>query len=142
MLAGTMITMADGSVKPVESVVGGDRVLSYDVRSRQLKPSSVLAVHTPYVVKSYLVVNGTTRVTHNHPFLTSEGWVPAGDLKLGSKLVGAGGESVPVVSIDNISGDEFVYNFQVGDRNYVADGLIVHNKDNCEEYIMYCPACE
>ena len=34
-----------------------------------------------------------------------------------------------------------VYNFQVEDETYLADGIAVHNKEDCEEYSQSCGDC-
>ena len=44
-----------------------------------------------------------------------------------------------VLSIRRVEGKVTVYNFQVSIGTYVAGGLIMHNKEDCEQFIQYPP---
>jgi hypothetical protein len=46
-LAGTQITLADGTTTPIESLHRGDRVLSWDETASAAAVSEVVAIHTP-----------------------------------------------------------------------------------------------
>jgi hypothetical protein len=48
MLAGTPITLADGSTKMAEEIQKGNRVLSYDESDRLMKVGEVIATHRPF----------------------------------------------------------------------------------------------
>ena len=145
-VAGTLITMADGTSKPIELIAAGD-----DVLGRHGKASRVLGVLRPVLGDRplYALNGGAAFVTASHPFLTEDGWkavdpdaaraeVP--DLEVGSLTVGdvmvaveAGSSERPVRlrSLEGRPADPAtqLYNLDVGGSNtYVASGLVVHNK--------------
>ncbi|MDJ0826587.1 MAG: Hint domain-containing protein [Rhodobacter sp.] len=68
--AGTLITMADGSQKPIEEIVAGDDVLSYD-RTGALVPGRVTRTMT-HTVRHLLDVFGL-KVTPGHVTLCGDG---------------------------------------------------------------------
>ena len=70
--AGTMILMADGSAKPIERVVVGDRVMSRDGGANR-----VVGVQRPRLGNRELhaLNGGRYFVTAEHPFLTPVGWM-------------------------------------------------------------------
>ncbi len=40
------------------------------------------------------------------------------------------------MAIDKIERAAKVYNIQVSSHTYIADGVVVHNKDDCEQYMQ------
>ena len=62
-LAGTQITLADGSTKPIERIEAGDVILAWDEKTGKLEPDKVRQVHDPVQWDYYLVVNGRIRLT-------------------------------------------------------------------------------
>jgi len=136
-MAGTPVTMADGSTKPVEQIKVGDMVMSYDESTGFMKPAPVVAVHAPFTADSYFVINGTVRVTATHPFFSSGGWINTQDLKVGDRLTGSDG-STTIATIEKVEEPARAYNFQVGDGGtYLAAGIVVHNKEICEHFMQY-----
>lgn len=128
-LAGTIITMADGSTKPIEAVKVGDVVLSYDQSGDSMKPDTVKEVFVHPKESIYLIVNGNLKVTPNHIVLTKGQWRQIGELKVGDVLTNTKGEEVPIVDIAKVQETVDVYNFEVNPyHTYVANGLIVHNR--------------
>lgn len=128
-LAGTEISLADGTTKPVEDIAVGDVVLAYDEASGEMKPDAVKQVHRPTLVDSYLVVNERLHLTSAHPVLSDGAWVEIGDLRVGDSLTAADGGTVTIDSIEEVREPVTVYNFAVNPYGtYVADGIIVHNK--------------
>ncbi|MBK8232921.1 MAG: hypothetical protein IPK72_20650 [Candidatus Eisenbacteria bacterium] len=125
----------------VEMIQVGDQVLSYDEEAAQLRGGEVVRVHAPYKVGHYLIINDRLRVTENHPILVRGAWTGAGDLRPGDMLTAADGTDEIVRTIRRVNQPTYVYNFQVSTGTYVAAGLIVHNKEDCEEYTQYCPTC-
>jgi len=88
--AGTMVTMADNTQKPIESVKVGEFVLSYDGES--LVPRRVLGTF-PQGAQQVFRLNTANReiiASGNHPFLRyhrSNSWVRLDRLKIGDRLV-------------------------------------------------------
>jgi len=141
--AGTFITMADGSTRPIESIVIGDRVLAYDTLAGRSVPAAVEKTFEHLETKeSLVVVNGTLRATESHLFYAGGRWVRAADLRLGDELLvlptGAAAQpaTVPVVSLEIQPFSAAVYNLEVsGHHDYFAGGVLVHNKP------LMCASC-
>jgi hypothetical protein len=129
-LAGTRITMADGTEKAIEKIEVGDLVLAYDEKTGELKPDRVSKVHDPVQAEGYLLVNEKLYLTNVHPVLTPSGWREIGTLAVGDKLIGVDTKEVVIASIETLPGPVTVYNFATNPyATYVANGVIVHNKN-------------
>lgn len=79
---GTLVTMADGSLKPIEDVEVGDRVISY--KNGRFIPKTVIGHYDNGVrktVKVLLAHGMEIECTPDHKILTPEGWKQAKDLK-------------------------------------------------------------
>jgi hypothetical protein len=145
-IAGTKVSMADGTFKNIEYVKVGDKVKGHkeDNTVIKLDPTS-LGDRKLYSFNN----NQHYFFTSEHPFMTEEGWKSIkpektkerdgvelydqlrGELKVGDKLVTDNG----LVEITNIDSKEMnspemsLYNFNVSnDNSYIADGYVVHNK--------------
>jgi len=128
-LAGTKITMSDGSFKNIEDVGVGDLVQSWsDGAGVQGKVVRVYH-HTPGETgRFYLVINDRLKVTPNHTVWADDGWVKTEKLRLKSKLLNVNGDPVVVNSIKRCDGSEPSYNLEVEKHHtYFADGILVHN---------------
>jgi intein/homing endonuclease len=85
LASGTMISMADGSEKPVEMVEAGDLVLTINQDTYGLEPKSVDR-RLDNGLKETVIVRTAARnlqVTPNHPLLVNNTWIDAGDLRVG-----------------------------------------------------------
>jgi intein/homing endonuclease len=82
--AGTLVTMSDGSQKPIEKVRSGERVISHTGKSRKV----IDTIRKPYEGKLITVETPVSRLvcTPDHLFWTTEGWKQAKDLKLSDSL--------------------------------------------------------
>lgn len=130
LLAGTPISMADGSTKPVEKIRAGDEVLGYDEATRSLIKTKVRAVMTPFKTDNYYIINGKLRITESHPILRGANWTEAGSLKVGDVVAGDG-SGLSIFRIQKVDEEALVYNFEVENGTYLAAGFIVHNKEFC-----------
>ncbi|MBU1701342.1 MAG: hypothetical protein KJ970_10690 [Candidatus Eisenbacteria bacterium] len=139
LLEGTPIRMADGSTKPVEEIQVGDRVLAYDESSTKMKTSEVTSIHKPYIVNHYFIINEELSATKNHPVLSEGKWLSVGDLSVGDVLTNPDGWDIEIYTFRKVNEKVKVYNFQVEAETYVANDFIVHNKEDCEEYVQYHP---
>jgi hypothetical protein len=127
-LAGTAITMADGSTKPIEAIKKGDKVMSYDKKANVFKPNKVKKIFKHTSDNGYLLINGYLKVTPNHPVLSDGYWVQVGFLKVGNTLLNIKGEYEKIKTIKKFEGTNTTYNFDViPDHNYIAGGYVVHN---------------
>jgi RHS repeat-associated protein len=136
-VAGTMVAMADGTEKAIDTVRVGDVVLAFDEVTQKVVPSPVtkLYVHEHWERESGTVlVNGRLRATDNHPFFVNGAWRRADQLKGGDwmyRLDGAGVRAVApeaARTLEPMPGVETVYNLEVATfHTYFAEGLLVHN---------------
>jgi intein/homing endonuclease len=80
MPAGQLITMHDGSQKPIEEVKLGDIVLTFDENDKKIKPNKVTALHNNGERDIYEVVTNkgrSVKATGNHPFYINDAWIDA-----------------------------------------------------------------
>lgn len=82
--AGTLVTMADGSQKPIEKVNIYDSVISHTGESRKVTN----VIRKPYKGKMITVETSLSRLvcTPDHQFFTDSGWKEAKNLNLTDKL--------------------------------------------------------
>lgn len=130
---GTLVSMADGSTKPIEQVVAGDKVLSFaedmDEGRGALEARSV--VRTFVTPNQPLLSLGDVSVTPGHMMLSGDGqFRPLAEvIDKGETLVNMAGDVVPLPDVEEVDGRHTVYNFEVeGHHTYVAAGLRVHNR--------------
>lgn len=131
-IAGTLITMADGSQKAIEDVQVGDWVVTYDFGYQSFVgvPVSQVFHHPAEQTKSYLVINDVLGVTPNHKLYTPLGWVEAGELNIGDCLIDINDNEIEIISIGVVGESVPTYNLHVEhpDHNYYANNFLVHNK--------------
>lgn len=130
----TLVTMADGTVRAIDQVRVGDKVLGQGENGvNSAQTVTHVFVHTGgYTV---MRINGSLLATPNHPMrVIRDGvasWKPAAAIQVGDELVGTAG-TVPVnsIAVDEASVPA-VYNLEVEkDHTYFAGGVLVHNKLN------------
>lgn len=128
---GTRISMADGSVKPVEDIRPGDFVLTVNEDTYAIEPKPVQHVHDNGV-KETLIVRTASRsiqLTPNHPLLVDNCWTEARDIKPGSfvAVLGAGVEYEPITKVE-YAGEAQTYDLTIQDNhNFFANGIATHN---------------
>ena len=143
-LAGTLVQMADGSVKPIEKIVVGDKVATRNIATGKTEIKTVLK-KTIRLVHDLIVLHFAEKkhgneidhvtATPGHPFYVSgKGFVLAGNLAVGNAIVTRAGPSVYVVQIKRVHSEKLVavYNFTVqNDHTYFIGtangGEWVHN---------------
>jgi len=159
-VAGTLVQMADGSMRPISQVQVGDQVLSRDPATGKDEAKTVtntIERHAPSVVDVVLhdAKTGhdeTLTCTPEHPlFVEGQGWVEAGSLGIGSSIVSRAGPAMKVTGLTwqknkaqeltaGSSGSSFggytVYNLTVeGDHTFFVGtangGTWVHNAGPC-----------
>lgn len=135
-LAGTEISIPGGSTVPIERIAIGQRVEAFDSASVRTVVGEVTYVHPRRFVESYLVINGSLRVTEEHPLLSSGAWVEAGKLRVGDDLTAPDGSPVEVRSIDVVAEKAEVFNIAVdGLGTFIAGGYVAHNKNPPSEIL-------
>lgn len=145
---GTLITMADGTQKPIENIQIGDRVLGQGGIA-----NTVLEYDRPQLDGRDLVsINGLEAfMTPEHPLYTNNGWrspskkafedgypemawLGVETLQVGDEIVNVDGTRTIVESIEFVSGyeDQMVYNLILdGNNTYYANNLLAHNRGSC-----------
>jgi hypothetical protein len=145
-IAGTKITMADGTLKNIENIKVGDKVKGHKEDNTVIKLDPTLLGER----KLYSFNNNKHHFfTSEHPFMTEEGWKSIkpektkerdgvelydqlkGELKVGDKLVTDNGpiEITDIKSKEMNNPEMPLYNFNVSnDNSYIADDYVVHNK--------------
>jgi hypothetical protein len=139
--AGAMVTMADGTKKPIEQIAVGDWV-----RTHTGGTGKVTELHRRMYRGKFIVLAGQNRevlwATEEHPFWAKPwgqplyDWVFARDLQ-GCDLWDAENGKVVPLSQFSIEYDEAdVYNFEVeGDNSYIVNGVAAHN---CKVPFDFC----
>lgn len=133
-VAGTMILTATGLVA-IENIEAGDKVISTNTETFEVAEKAVLET---YVRETFelvdLTINGELiKTTHDHPFFVKDvGFVNAGELYLGDKLLDSNGNTLIVEDSKGeiLNEPVKVYNFQVEDFHTYHVGkndVLVHN---------------
>lgn len=128
-LAGTRISLADGSEKNIEDIQVGDMVESFNETTGTVQADKVVHIFQHEKEDQYLIVNNDLKVTPIHRVLSNDQWVEIGSLQVGDMLTKADGQDVPIESIEKVNELVNIYNFEVNPTHtYVANGFIVHNR--------------
>jgi hypothetical protein len=130
--AGTRVATANGA-KAIQQIRVGDRVWARDLtsgRSQLRQVTGLFSKRADRLVR-ISVAGVVIRVTPQHPFYSPDkGWVDAGHLHQGDRLLARDGRTVTVKGISSHAARTTVYNFEVaGDHNYYVSTaqLLVHN---------------
>jgi hypothetical protein len=137
-IAGTEITLFDGSKKNIEDIGLGESLV--DLKGSKVKVQKLISYD--YDGPIYSINGGPYFFTPNHPFLTTSGWksldpkksmeeapgLKVSHLMLGDILLKKDGVEV-ILSLDSIHIKDKVYNFTLdGTHEYIANDFAVHNK--------------
>lgn len=137
-VAGTLVLTTVGLIE-IEKLRVGDKIIAADPNSFEAGEKTILKAFERKVDKLvHLTINGEKIVTtDNHPFYVQErGFIQAGSLLVGDKLVNVNGEDLIVESYEIELTNELVtvYNFKVEDYHtyFVGENAVwVHNDDGC-----------
>lgn len=147
-VAGTEITMGDGSKKNIEEVVSGDIVSTFDLVSNEFVNNKVNAVFSKKVnlIVEYKLENGNVlKGTEDHPlFIEGKGWCSFNPDKSNSlysleesiKSIVVGdvlklsNTTSKILDIEVHKGEFVVYNLQDIEKNhnFFANDVLVHNR--------------
>jgi RHS repeat-associated protein len=141
-LAGTMVLMANGSQKAIETVEAGDLVLARHDGQATVSAERVRARFNNYTLHVYRIGftnhNGVRRefkVTGEHPlFVAGDGWVLAKDVRQNDRLLGHDGALPTVVDVALIPASAATYNLSVEEAHTffvvcAEDSVLVHNAE-------------
>ena len=132
--AGTLVMMADGSTKAIEMVKVGDSVEAEDPITGRLKAERVDATWDNTNPEGWVEIRAgqdDLNVTAEHPFwVASRGWVSAGALRPGDRLLSESGVEVVVSQARHFAVLGHHYNLTVQELHTFFVGhaeLLVHN---------------
>ena len=144
--AGTLVACLDQAgketLKPIEEIEVGDKVLAYDEETGEQGYKEVVRLFRDETQEwHHVFVNGEEIVcTAEHPFyVEGKGFVPARELKERDNLLLSDGSKVEIDSLktEHVEIPETTYNFEVKDFHtyYVShSNVLVHNV--CEKAAM------
>jgi len=131
--AGTRI-LTKGGFKPIEQIVVGDSVYSYNMEKNFIELSKVVKSFERKTQEIYELTTSNQKiyVTAEHPFyVVDSGWVKAKDLQSGAVLKTKDGSIERVITSVLKRYPETVFNIEVeGNHNYFVtnSSILVHNK--------------
>ena len=152
--AGTKILMADGSKKPIEQVVVGDSVKSYDEKTGRILKKEVKEIKAPirdHVTTLTFSDGSILKLSDEHPVFTSNGWASIDPkitkdnygmlverLRVGDKVMDSNKEWQTITTILTRLQETQMYNLSKVDQTetFFANGFLVHNKPVCD-----CEVC-
>jgi Protein of unknown function (DUF1557). len=132
-LAGNQILTKEG-LKPIEKIVVGDCVYSYNLEKNVVELSKVAKSFERHTLEIYEVITDNQKilVTAEHPFYVEEkGWVQVKNLQTGFVLKTKDNTKEHIVSVTLKETPETVYNIEIeGNHNYFVtnSNILVHNK--------------
>lgn len=148
--AGTMVTMADRTLKPIEDVAVGEQVLGFDEESGKQIIGTVAELESPWREGFYNVYlkDGTVlNVTNEHPlYARGDGYVgwaavepkaldscygmASYRLQVGDELFKEDATWQEITGIIYMDKPVRTYNLKtvVGSQNFYADGVLAHNE--------------
>ncbi|MFC1594203.1 PQQ-binding-like beta-propeller repeat protein [Candidatus Omnitrophota bacterium] len=134
-LEGTSISMANGTIKPIEEIKVGDMVLSVDEENKTVT-NKVTGLFVHPETKGYLLVETAAgrqlRVTKDHRVYSGGEYKQIGMLTIDSPLtLLQDGKLVEtrITSMRKVNTTQTVYNFEVeNSHTYFAEGYLVHNR--------------
>ena len=147
-VAGTPITMGDGTTKSIELIEVGDEVKNYDFETQEVKTGKVLSIETPTHADIIEISFGDkkTKNTFDHPYwVVGKGWssykpnwtekrynIESKQLEVGDKcLEYFNGElrEVEITGLDEVINPVQTYSLEIEtNHNYFANDILVHNK--------------
>ncbi|GAA3203967.1 polymorphic toxin-type HINT domain-containing protein [Dactylosporangium siamense] len=139
--AGTLVLLADGTSKPIQTLAIGDWVIATDPDAGHTTPREITYLHVntdEQFTDLTVAVDGrpaaVIHTTQEHPFysVTDHTWTFAGDLSPGEQLYTADGTTVRVLDRTNFTSTATMYNLTVDTTHtyYVLAGnipVLVHN---------------
>lgn len=131
--AGTKITMDNGELKNIEDVLIGDKILTYNEKSK-LNEIGVVGNLKQHQENSLIKLKFDSieiTTTNEHPFyILNKGWIKASELSIGDFCLTIDGNKLELNSIQSINQESLVYNLLSvsPNHNFYANNILVHNK--------------
>jgi len=138
----TLITMADGSYKPIVNIKLGDMVMAFDSTTGIRRPQAVLALHQ-HLEQSYSLItfddghSTGVDIDGGHRYWTKPRYAPVRDLDYVWHW-NAAWVKRQIETWNPVDGEVILYNLTVANtHNYIANGDAVSNRkrDPIEEFL-------
>ena len=146
--AGTKVMMADKSLKNIEDVKVGDKVVSFDVEKKEKINAEVLKLESPvrdHICTLHFKSGKKLELTSEHPVFTKKGWKSVNPedtlkdnasmdfvekLEIGDEALMSDGSYDGIADITREETEIQTYNLkEVSEQhNFFADDVLVHNK--------------
>lgn len=140
LIYGTLITMSDGSIKPIQDVVPGDKLLSltdsesfYNNSKFELGESVVIELNKFEIEKVVDINNGELVSSLHHIHIVKNGdagWntMKADLLMIGDIMIDVNGEEFEITSLEIKDEPQTVYQISLDKRHlYFANEILTHN---------------
>jgi len=128
--AGTLVKMADGSEKAIETVQKGDEVLTFSDPIEKDLVKGMVTETWKHTVAEYLIINDYLNVTPEHQIFSNNRFIDAGMLKKGDWMLNSKGEKVFVSSIILEHEIITVFNLKIDPQHtFFAGDVYVHNEE-------------
>lgn len=127
-LEGTVITMADGSKRPIENISKGDLVWN-PLTSKPAMVQKGVKGPEEFEMYSFEVKGEEVKVTKTHPMLTQRGILAAEDVKISDRMLWKSGELVSIDKITTFKSEKDVYNLLLvsEDGKDIEGGVIAND---------------
>lgn len=132
----TLITMSDGTLKRIDSVSVGDKVLSYNPETMRLEADEVVysdatenKIHTQYDIWTF--ENGLKiKTVHRHRFYNVEkqAMVYMDEWDIGEHAIDIHGKPIALVKHETVEEKINHYTIFTKNQNYFANGLLSGNR--------------
>lgn len=120
----SLVKMADGSLKTIQTVAIGDRVMGLDGRS--LNVINVWTGTEDRMLRLIVKNGDEIMATEDHPFMTKEGMKPLLKLSIGDELLMENGSYSAIAQCYPMPYGRSVYNLDVdGDGSFICNGFVV-----------------
>jgi len=126
----TIVSMADGQYLSIVEIQKGDEVLSYDFDNKKFISSKVKKVWRTIKDKVYKIFVGEEHLicSADHlVFLDDGSTLPAENLEAGMMIMNGRGLSKPITKIESEEKQIELIDIEVENKNFVAEGIVVHN---------------
>lgn len=145
LVQGTLISMADGTSKPIEDIVVGDFVksiiLNQEAATFEETTGLIVEVEQVETEVVYSLNDGLLIMTEGHKSIVRQK-TPAGDeyteryiicdttfVIENDKMMGADGVEITITSKEEITGTKTVHNLVIENHHtYIANGVITYNE--------------
>ena len=160
-IAGTQITMADGTTKNIENIVIGDKVKTVDIETMEIEDNFVEEISSPihFDMVRLIFENGENKNTFDHPYYVKGKGFSSYKPDLTQQRYGLNVDNLEIGDIvyrlddNNELAEEKLLNITEeikevqtynlhkvsNNHNFFAGGILVHNKG--EDPIVITPTC-